>query len=130
MREISCRVCGELFTARNNRHLYCSDKCRRNSDQKRNQELRNKWQRENGRKNRKFLQEYKLKKGCAKCGYKEHHAALEFNHIDPSKKSGNIAEKATNWSFKKLLKEVEKCEVLCANCHRVHTWNEIQKAKI
>ena len=127
MKELPCLVCGELFNPRNIRNVYCSTKCRRSSDQKRNQELRNTWQRENGRKNRKYLQEYKLEKGCAICGYKEHHAALEFNHIDPSKKSGNIAEHVTDWSLKKLLEEVYKCEVLCANCHRVHTWNELQK---
>ena len=81
-----------------------------------------KWQRENGRKNRERLNQIKLEAGCARCGYNEHPAALDFNHLDPSQKTANIAEKCTNWSWKKLQEEVDKCEVLCANCHRVHSY--------
>ncbi len=80
------------------------------------------WQRNNGIKNREALAAIKVDRGCAKCGYNEHSAALDFNHIDPSKKTGNIAEKVSNWSLKKLMTEVDKCEVLCANCHRIHSY--------
>lgn len=76
---------------------------------------------ERARKIKEFLAEYKLKKGCKDCGYNQHHSALEFDHIE--------GEKSLNISFAKsisqALKEIEKCEVVCSNCHRVRTYNRI-----
>ena len=70
-----------------------------------------------------FLREHKLKAGCKSCGYSEHHAALEFHHV---------GAKEINLSFAKSLgmakREMEKCVVLCANCHRIHHWNETHEA--
>jgi hypothetical protein len=60
------------------------------------------------------------------CGYKEHHVALDFDHLDPSTKVRDIAKMHTT-NIKNLMKEIEKCQVLCANCHRIKTYN--QKAK-
>ena len=70
---------------------------------------------------KKFCNRVKLLKGCAECGYKEHPAALHFNHIDPAKKIGNVSKMKT-WDTVK--KEMRKCEVLCANCHAVKTVKE------
>jgi hypothetical protein len=53
---------------------------------------------------------------CIFCGYKKVLAALEFHHIDPSQKKYSIANKI-NCSFETLLPEVEKCVVVCTNCH-------------
>ena len=49
---------------------------------------------------------------------------LDFHHIDPSKKEGNIAKIITSISRKFLLSELEKCIVLCTNCHRKVHYNE------
>lgn len=54
---------------------------------------------------------------CVDCGYDGHPAALDFDHIDPRKKEGNVAH--LNWS--KAVREAEKCEIRCANCHRIKT---------
>ena len=70
---------------------------------------------------RKFCSRVKLFKGCAECGYKKHPAALHFNHIDPTKKTGNVSKMKT---WKKVKEEMRKCEVLCANCHAIKTVNE------
>jgi hypothetical protein len=42
---------------------------------------------------------------------------FDFDHVDPSTKEGSIADM---WSRKKeiLVTELEKCRLLCANCHR------------
>ena len=53
---------------------------------------------------------------CQLCGYNKHIAALEFHHIDPSKKDFNIGMAAKSWST--TLKELDKCMLVCANCHR------------
>ena len=56
---------------------------------------------------------------CSKCGYNKNLAALEFHHIDASKKSFQLdARRIANTSKKKITEEVAKCELLCSNCHK------------
>ena len=56
-------------------------------------------------------------KGCKKCG--EHRVwVLDFHHRNPDIKDGTIAHMIKSSSEINLLKELEKCDVLCANCHR------------
>ena len=54
---------------------------------------------------------------CKNCGYNKCHAALEFHHYEKNKE-GNVSTLMKNESRQKLLKEAEKCILLCANCHR------------
>ena len=61
------------------------------------------------------LVEYKGGK-CEKCGYNKCIDALEFHHKDPNQKDFSIGGKS--WSFEKLKNEVDKCILVCANCHR------------
>jgi len=63
---------------------------------------------------RKKAIEYKGGK-CEHCGYDKFIGALEFHHTDPSKKDPNGLKK---FSFESLKKEIDKCILLCANCHR------------
>lgn len=63
-----------------------------------------------------WLSEYKLSKGCQTCGYNKCVNALEFHHLDPSKKD-TIASMG-NYSMKRIKKEIEECILLCANCHK------------
>lgn len=60
----------------------------------------------------------KLKK---RCGYNEHEAALQFHHKDPSKKEFSISKVNLNenFTFDKMKEEVDKCSLLCANCHAI-----------
>ena len=55
---------------------------------------------------------------CVRCGYNEHNAALQFHHIDPSTKEYTWP-KLCKCSWDKITKELDKCEVLCANCHAI-----------
>lgn len=67
-----------------------------------------------------WISKYKIKRGCDKCGYKKHSAALQFHHRDPKDKIHNIAEMAgRNYSKEVILKEINKCDLLCANCHAI-----------
>jgi hypothetical protein len=54
---------------------------------------------------------------CSTCGYNRSMAALQFHHVDPATKSFNIAARGHCYSRKRLMEEVEKCILLCANCH-------------
>ena len=52
---------------------------------------------------------------CQKCGYDNYRGALEFHHMDPSQKDPTGLKA---FSLKRLFAEVDKCMLLCANCHR------------
>ena len=62
------------------------------------------------------LIEYKGGK-CEICGYCKCYDALEFHHKNPEEKEFGISNGNTV-SIEKLKKEVDKCSLLCANCHR------------
>ena len=76
----------------------------------------------NNRKKIAILSRYKKFVGCAFCGYREHSIALQFDHIDPKEKSFNISQSYKAKGMKALKKEIKKCQVLCANCHAVKTY--------
>ncbi len=54
---------------------------------------------------------------CKRCGYQGHVAAFDFHHLDRKKKSFEIGL-FKNRSFDRLKEELDKCILLCANCHR------------
>lgn len=55
---------------------------------------------------------------CEKCGYKNYIGALEFHHLEPNQKDFNPSKLKT-YSFDDRVKsELDKCALLCANCHR------------
>ena len=65
-----------------------------------------------------ILEEAKAQSKCAKCGESRGYV-LDFHHIDPTQKENTIARMTSNKSnLKDIQKEVDKCIVLCANCHR------------
>jgi hypothetical protein len=55
---------------------------------------------------------------CSICGYSKSNGALEFHHTDPTKKDFGIAHKGYTMSWDKIKKELDKCVLLCCNCHR------------
>lgn len=55
---------------------------------------------------------------CEKCGYDKCIAALEFHHLDPNEKDFGISSSGHTRSFEKLKIELDKCIMVCANCHR------------
>ena len=59
------------------------------------------------------------KGGCCKiCGYQKCTDALEFHHLDPKKKDFSISSKGYARSWVRVKEEIEKCILICANCHR------------
>ena len=63
--------------------------------------------------------------GCLRCG-ESHPACLDFHHRDPASKIYAVTDATRFWKLEKLAKEIEKCDVLCANCHRILHWDERQ----
>jgi hypothetical protein len=66
---------------------------------------------------------YKATLKCTNCGF-NHSAALDFHHIDPKTKEGAVHQFITNGKFARAYEEAKKCIVLCANCHRIHHYEE------
>ena len=65
---------------------------------------------------------------CVKCGVTPdeiHHTAFDCNHIDPAEKTISISQ-IRGMLWEKVKPEVDKCELLCANCHRELTWRQRQ----
>jgi hypothetical protein len=60
--------------------------------------------------------------GCKDCGYNTHLQALEFDHLDGTDKKHDVARMLNaSYSFEAIAAEAAKCELVCANCHRVRT---------
>ena len=60
---------------------------------------------------------------CEICGYDKCIAALDFHHIDPTKKDATLKELTVKrWVY--IEKEIRKCKLLCSNCHRELHWKE------
>lgn len=55
---------------------------------------------------------------CIICGYNRCDAALEFHHLDSSKKDFSISKDGNTRSWEKVKMELDKCVCVCANCHR------------
>jgi transposase-like protein len=62
---------------------------------------------------------------CVLCGYDEFQGALQFHHLDPSKKSFGLAMRGLTRSIERLREEAAKCVLLCANCHAKVEWGDV-----
>ena len=69
------------------------------------------------KKIRQMAVDYKGRK-CERCGYDRCIEALEFHHKDPSQKDFGISSQGYTRSWKNVQEELDKCMMLCANCHR------------
>jgi 5-methylcytosine-specific restriction endonuclease McrA len=56
-----------------------------------------------------------FKSKCGICSYNKYQGALELHHLDPKEKDFSISGKTL--SFEKMKKEVDKCILVCSNCH-------------
>ena len=78
---------------------------------------------------RKYVADYKMSKGCGSCGYNKKHYVLELCHIDSKDKTNrygsNMSAYNQSWSIPRIDKELARCRVLCANCHREETAVEL-----
>ena len=54
---------------------------------------------------------------CEKCGYDKNISALEFHHLESKEKDFHLGSAKTT-NIDKLRKEVEKCILVCSNCHK------------
>lgn len=103
IKQSECKECHKKYDKKHykNNKKYYIDK------NKKRQEMLKRW-----------LDEYKSNLKCKNCG-EDYIYCLEFHHKDPNKKEIDISQTIRRgWSIKRIKKEIDKCIVLCANCHR------------
>ncbi len=69
------------------------------------------------RKFKEILVKYKGGK-CEKCAYDKCIAAFDFHHTDPSRKDFMLSDATGNVFNEQVKNEIDKCILLCSNCHR------------
>jgi hypothetical protein len=71
------------------------------------------------KKNKTLLLEYLKDKKCKDCPETDA-VVLEFDHLRDKEESVSILIRLASWQT--VLKEIEKCDIVCANCHRRRTY--------
>ena len=99
------------------------------SDKEKKNEYHRNWEvkfgkvkrRERKLKYKKLTERIKNEIGCEHCGWNKNPLALQFHHINKKDKEFSISRGLTH-RLLSLLKETEKCLVLCANCHIIEEY--------
>ena len=114
-----CKICNTEFQTYSFNRLYCYDCSPKQKDGSAE------YQKARKRSVKHQLIIYKGGK-CQKCGYDKCEGALQFHHRDPNEKSFTLSSinvsKELNMSI--LYDEVDKCDLLCANCHSEIHYNK------
>lgn len=75
--------------------------------------------------NKQWIADYKAERGCSECD-ENHPACLDFHHPNDDKEKG-VANMITR-SRSSIQKEIDKCIILCSNCHRKKHYEQRRKA--
>lgn len=76
----------------------------------------------NREKLREYIRQVKSQ-ACMDCGVSYPSCVMDFDHRDSKEKESNVASMiARSVGLERLKKEIEKCDVVCANCHRARTF--------
>ncbi len=60
---------------------------------------------------------------CADCGGRFAPCSMDFDHVDPSSKISRVTSLVGRASIERILAEAAKCDIVCANCHRLRTFD-------
>lgn len=63
---------------------------------------------------------------CVDCGLRYGYWVMDFDHRDDEKKLYNVNKMPGRHGIPRILTEISKCDVVCANCHRNRTWTRRQ----
>lgn len=70
--------------------------------------------------NRQKIYAYLKAHPCVDCGISDP-IVLEFDHLDPAGKTTAVSQMLADYRWERIQKEIDKCVVRCANCHRRRT---------
>lgn len=80
------------------------------------------------RNRKKAWDAYKASQKCSYCGI-QHPALIDFHHVIRDKDKRSVNKLIGDGRFTAAMEEVKKCIPLCANCHRLLHWEELQTKK-
>lgn len=117
-----CLDCNKFLEGRGNNVTLCK-KC-----QKEHRRVSNtKGKLREHAQNRRLMNELKIN-GCAICGYDKCVTALDFHHVNPQDKAFPVTASLGFWKKNEVItEEINKCILLCSNCHRELHYNERSK---
>ena len=74
----------------------------------------------------KFVDSYKLEKGCIVCGYNKCARSLDCHHRNEKEKKFTISIEILKgkYTLDEIKKELKKCDIMCKNCHGELHWNK------
>lgn len=107
-----CRACQKDYAAghyRSNKDKYYAKARKQKSD------------------NRSFVESLKTGKSCLDCGVSYPPFVLEFDHRPGEVKLHNVSQMAFRSGVAAIMAEIAKCDLVCANCHRVRTYSRGQQ---
>jgi hypothetical protein len=84
----------------------------------RNQDQIKRRSRQSREENREWLESLK-RKPCVDCSGKFHPIQMDFHHRDESTKLFPVGNAITKYGRERILEEITKCDLICANCHRL-----------
>lgn len=79
-----------------------------------------------------FIENFKRNKPCLDCGNQYPVYVMDFDHREGSSKVASISWMSmhSTANLEKIKLEIEKCDLVCANCHRIRTHDRIQRQKL
>lgn len=80
----------------------------------------------NKAKLRREIWKIKEDSGCIDCKEMYPHYVLEFDHREGEEKIGSVSELYASRGREIGLSEAKKCDIVCANCHKIRTYNRAQ----
>jgi len=127
----SCHAVKPLteFHRRGKGHQTWCKPCRRRYDAQYHSQTRPLRLEQKKRAHRGFRSWYialKAGKPCTDCGGYFHHAAMVWDHLPGHDKLGDLGRLVASHSKTRVLEEISKCELVCANCHAVRTHNKLR----
>lgn len=81
-------------------------------------------QRSKRARNREFVRQSKDGQPCSRCGEVFPHFVMDYHHRDPEHKRATITSLRGGCSLETIAAEIAKCDLLCANCHRIVEYGE------
>lgn len=100
---------------------YNADAQRRYRNSEQGRAVMNRLALQRARERREWLNSLKEGKPCADCGQVYPPYVMDFDHRDPPLKTRGVTNMLM-YSKERILAEIAKCDLVCANCHRVRTY--------